>query len=70
MMVKRQSHAIVVGAGFAGLAAARKLQAAAPDVKVTVLEASGRVGGRAHTVEVRGILRTAAITQRCILCSM
>ncbi len=37
----------VVGAGFAGLGAAATL--AARGVEVTVLEARGRIGGRAHT---------------------
>jgi monoamine oxidase len=38
---------IVIGAGFAGLAAAERLAAA--NRRVIVLEASDRVGGRAHT---------------------
>jgi monoamine oxidase len=38
---------IVVGAGLAGLAAAREL--AARDFKVVVLEGRGRIGGRVHT---------------------
>ncbi|MEJ2855658.1 MULTISPECIES: flavin monoamine oxidase family protein [unclassified Saccharothrix] len=39
---------VVVGAGFAGVTAARELHRAGVDV--TVLEAADRVGGRAHTV--------------------
>jgi monoamine oxidase len=45
--LSRGRSAIVVGAGFAGLAAAEALAAA--DVDVTVLEARSRVGGRVHS---------------------
>ena len=44
---------IVVGAGFAGLSAARALAGAG--LKVVVLEARNRVGGRTHTVERSGV---------------
>ncbi len=40
---------VVVGAGAAGLAAARRLMAR-PEISVLVLEAGDRLGGRAHTV--------------------
>lgn len=40
-------HVVVVGAGFAGLVAARELEAAG--VRVTVVEARDRIGGRAWT---------------------
>ena len=45
-----KKHAVIVGAGFAGLAAARRLND--EDCRVTVLEAGDRVGGRAHTAQV------------------
>ncbi|CAL5227355.1 g10303 [Coccomyxa viridis] len=41
---------VVIGAGFAGLSAARTLQAGR-SLQVTVLEGSSRVGGRAHTLQ-------------------
>jgi monoamine oxidase len=50
---------VVVGAGSAGLGAAMRLAAAR--VSLTVLEARGRVGGRAYTVAAtRSRVRLAA----------
>ena len=49
----RQRKVVVVGAGFAGVSAARTLlsQSDIP-IDVTILEGSSRVGGRACTKEV------------------
>lgn len=44
---------VVVGAGLAGLAAAHQLEAGG--ARVTVLEASSRIGGRLHTVVRDGL---------------
>src|SRR5689334_12872417 len=43
---------VVIGGGAAGIAAARRLHEARADV--LLVEASGRLGGRAHSVQVRG----------------
>jgi monoamine oxidase len=49
---RRQHSAVVIGAGFAGLAAAFKLKNAG--WKVTVLEARDRIGGRVFSHKFRG----------------
>jgi phytoene dehydrogenase-like protein len=41
---------VIIGAGVAGLAAGRRLTEAG--VRVTVLEARNRIGGRIHTLRV------------------
>ena len=46
---------VVVGAGIAGLAAALELGRRRPDVRVVVVEAADRVGGKVHTSEVGGL---------------
>ena len=51
--VLRRRSVVVVGAGLAGLAAARDLEQ--NDARVTVVEARDRVGGRVHTI--RGVFR-------------
>ena len=48
-------NVVIVGAGFAGLAAAKSLVTAGEDVTVTVLEGGSRVGGRANTQTLEGL---------------
>ncbi|WP_091733346.1 protoporphyrinogen oxidase [Nocardioides scoriae] len=53
---RRPPRVVVVGAGIAGLAAARRVVATRPDAEVVVLEAAPRVGGSLHRAEVGGVL--------------
>lgn len=56
MVVRARHNVVVVGAGWAGLAAAKTICDEGLDrVNVTVVEASQRVGGRVNTVEVRKV---------------
>ena len=49
----QKKHVVVVGAGFAGISAARTLLAESKvPIEVEIVEASGRVGGRACTTKV------------------
>lgn len=52
--MSEEAQVAIVGAGFAGLAAARRL--AEHGVAVRILEARDRVGGRAHTLHPEGEL--------------
>ncbi|XP_041364297.1 probable flavin-containing monoamine oxidase A [Gigantopelta aegis] len=45
--------AIVVGAGISGLTAAYHLKQRDPNIRILVLEAKDRVGGRTHTVSIK-----------------
>ncbi|MFJ2773846.1 protoporphyrinogen oxidase [Streptomyces sp. NPDC087300] len=49
------SHAVVVGGGIAGLAAAHRLLTRHPGTRVTVLEASDRLGGKLLAGEIEGV---------------
>ncbi|MCV7280025.1 flavin monoamine oxidase family protein [Mycolicibacterium flavescens] len=53
MTMQASADAVVVGAGFAGLAAARELTRLGHDV--VVLEGRDRVGGRSSTVTIAGV---------------
>ncbi len=50
----RPKNVLVIGAGITGLAAAHRLCTQSNQTRVTVLEASGRLGGIIHTVERDG----------------
>jgi oxygen-dependent protoporphyrinogen oxidase len=49
------ARAVVIGAGIAGLAAARALRRERPDLDVTVLESSPDIGGKLALAEVAGV---------------
>lgn len=53
MIIQPSADAVVVGAGFAGLTAARELVRLGHDV--VVLEGRGRVGGRSSTATIAGV---------------
>jgi oxygen-dependent protoporphyrinogen oxidase len=47
-------HVVVVGAGISGLAAAYALRREIPNLHVTLVEESGRIGGKLYTGELGG----------------
>ncbi|KAL9165678.1 hypothetical protein ABFS82_06G186700 [Erythranthe guttata] len=55
----KQQNVLVIGAGLAGLAAARQLMAFG--FKVTILEGRRRAGGRVYTKKLEGNNRVAAV---------
>ncbi|WP_055702772.1 protoporphyrinogen oxidase [Streptomyces silaceus] len=48
-------HAVVIGGGIAGLAAAHRLLASGTAARVTLLEASDRLGGKLRAGEIAGV---------------
>lgn len=58
---------IIIGAGVAGLAAAEYLGRVDSDLKVLVLEARDRIGGRIHSVDVDPLSRDAELGAQYIL---
>lgn len=52
----RGRHLVVVGGGISGLTAAERLVASAPDARVTVLEASPRLGGAIRSERTEGFV--------------
>lgn len=53
----QRAHAVVVGAGLAGLTAAlRAVRLAGPDAQITVLESQTRLGGQIWTTEEAGFV--------------
>ncbi|OWV66113.1 monoamine oxidase [Rhizobium sp. N122] len=49
-----EQDVVIIGAGAAGIAAARHLQAIRPDLSILLLEAGDRLGGRAWSVALPG----------------
>ena len=56
MSQERTRRIVIIGGGITGLAAARTIAIAAPDIEVTVLEASDRLGGKIVTLREDGFV--------------
>lgn len=56
MNSRSPQHVVVVGGGVAGAAAAHRLCTLRPDLAVTVLEGSSRIGGKLAVAEVGGVV--------------
>ena len=52
--INTNKHAVIVGAGPAGLTAAYQLLKEIPDIHITVIEATDRIGGIAATIAYKG----------------
>ena len=50
----QQQHLVIVGAGVTGLAAARRAARERPGLRITILEATDRVGGKIQTIREDG----------------
>jgi len=44
---------LIIGGGISGLTSARELLKADPNLKILIIEAKSRVGGRTHTIELK-----------------
>lgn len=49
---KMEADVVIIGAGLSGLAAADSLKTHDPSLRVLILEATDRVGGRLHSSQI------------------
>ena len=54
MQSESEENVIIVGAGLSGLSAAEYILRKNPSLKVIVLEAMDRIGGKTYTKEILG----------------
>lgn len=64
----KQTRLVIIGAGFAGLSAARTIQGAGERIEVIVLEASSAVGGRVRSGAVGSRERGLSCAVSCHPC--